>query len=153
MSAAPLLYFEDILVGERFMLGEKRVTKEEIIAFATEFDPQPFHIDEEAGRKSFLGGLCASGWHTCALVHRLNCDSFFNKFVSLGSPGGDELRWLKPLFPGDTVTGITTVIDTRASESRPEMGLLQISTEAHNQKNEPLLKMRAWGMIARRLKQ
>ncbi len=150
MSAAPLLYFEDYPVGTVIPLGSRTVSKEEIIAFAAAFDPQPFHLDEEAGRNSFLGGLCASGWHTCAMVHRLNVDAFMSKVHSLGSPGGDELKWIKPLFPGDTLTATSTILEARPSASRPSVGIVRLLTEASNQNGEPILRMRASVMLGRR---
>ncbi|MET0544919.1 MAG: MaoC family dehydratase [Caulobacterales bacterium] len=150
MAGAALLYFEDLEPGQVFVLGSRTVSKEEIIAFATDFDPQPFHLDEEAGAKSFLGGLCASGWHTCAMVHRLNCDNFMNKIHSLGAPGLDELRWIRPVFPGDTISGTSKLIDLRPSNSRPDVGLMHIQTDVSNQAGDPVLRMKAWAMIARR---
>lgn len=120
------LYFEDFTPGMVIENGPRQVTREEIVAFAAEFDPQPMHLDEDAARTSILGGLAASGWHTCCLMMRMACDGFVLDSSSMGAPGVDEVKWLKPLRPGTNITLQTTVLDTRTSNSRPEMGFVKI---------------------------
>lgn len=123
------LHFEDFQKGAVNEYGPRLVSREEIIAFAAEFDPQPMHLDEEAGRASMLGGLAASGWHTCCLMMRLAADGFILNSASMGAPGVDEVRWLAPLRPGRSITLRTTVLDTRVSSSRPEMGFVKMLFE------------------------
>ena len=144
------LYWEDFKVGDCVEMGSHRFSAEEIIAFARQFDPQPFHIDPVAAKSSAFGGLIASGWHTCAVCMRLNCDSYINRTVSLGSPGLDNIRWLKPVRPGDTIRFRRTVLDARASLSRPGVGLLRSRTEALNQHGVVVMSMEGWGMFGRR---
>lgn len=144
------LYWEDFKVGEPVVMGSHTFTEEEIIAFARQFDPQPFHVDPQAAARSAFGGLIASGWHTCAVCMRLNCETFINRSVSLGSPGLDNIKWTKPVRPGDTITYRRTVLETRASQSRPGVGLLRSRTEAHNQAGELVMSMEGWGMFGRR---
>ena len=123
------LYFEDFQPGAINEYGPRLVTREEIVAFAAEFDPQPMHLDEEAGRASMLGGLAASGWHTCCLMMRLAADGFILNSASMGAPGVDEVRWLAPLRPGRSITLRTTTLETRPSGSRPEMGFVKMLFE------------------------
>lgn len=119
-----LLHFEDFPAGHEVALGTYRVTAEEIIAYATEFDPQPFHLDQAAGVASVLGGLSASGWHNCAILMRLIADGYLNRAAGMGSSGMSEVKWLKPVLAGETLSGSMTVLDARRSRSRPEMGIL-----------------------------
>lgn len=130
------LYWEDFEIGRVVALGEKLVTREEIIAFATEFDPQPFHLDEAAAKDTMLGGLAASGWHTCVMLMRMICDSYLVSSSSLGSPGLDEVKWLKPVRPDDTLKARYTCLESRPSGSRPEIGICKILYEVHNQQGE-----------------
>ena len=146
----PKYYWEDFEVGEVHQLGEKRVDKDEIIAFAKQFDPQPFHVDEAAAKASMYGGLIASGWHTVALVMRMMCDSYMLDSASLGSPGIDNLKWLKPVRPGDTIRAQRTTLGVRASASRPEMGLVKTRWEVFNQDAEQVMIMEGYGMFRRR---
>ena len=146
----PEIYWEDFKVGDTELMGEKRVDKDEVIAFATAYDPQPFHVDEEAARKSFFGGLIASGWHTCGMVMRMMCDSYLNKSASLGSPGVDNVRWLKPVRPGDTIRATRQVLETRASSSKPDIGIVKSRWDVHNQKGELVMTMEGIGMFRRR---
>jgi acyl dehydratase len=122
-------YFEDFAAGMVIEHGPRLVTREEIVAFAAEFDPQPMHLDEEAARNSILGGLAASGWHTCCLLMRMACDGFVLDSSSMGAPGVDEVKWLKPLRPGTHITLRTTVLEMRTSKSRPEMGFVKVLME------------------------
>ena len=115
-------YFEDFEVGDCSEFGEYHVTKEEILEFASKYDPQPFHLSEEAGKAMIFGGLCASGWHTCAMTMRMVVDNMPEGSGSLGSPGIDELRWLKPVFPGDTLRVRSSIVSKKESRSRPDMG-------------------------------
>lgn len=124
-----LVTFEDFVPGEIATYGDHLVAAEDIIAFASEFDPQPFHLDDEAARSTLLGGLAASGWHSCAILMRLNCDGFLTRSTSMGAPGIDEVRWLKPVRPGMRLSVRRTVVDVRASRSRPEMGLVKFLFE------------------------
>lgn len=150
MSAAEPMYWEDFVVGETAKLGEHTFSAEEIVEFARKYDPQPFHVDPAAAAASVFGGLIASGWHTCAVAMRILCDSYINRSISLGSPGVDSIRWLKPVRPGDTLTYRRVVLESRASGSRPNAGLVKSRTEALNQRGELVLSMEAWGMFGRR---
>ena len=143
-------YWEDFKVGRRESIGSVVVDKDEVIEFAERYDPQPFHVDPQAAARSAFGGLIASGWHTCAICMRLNCETYINRAVSLGSPGLDNIRWLKPVRPGDTITYRRTVLESRASQSRPSVGLLRSRTEALNQAGDLVMSMEGWGMFGRR---
>jgi acyl dehydratase len=128
-----LLHFEDFAVGQVIDLGSYAVTAAEIREFASEFDPQPFHLDEAAGRASLLGGLAASGWHVCAMFMRLLADGWLNKTASMGSNGVPEVKWLKPVLAGEVLSGTVTIISKRVSSKRPEMGIFQCLFELFNQ--------------------
>ena len=145
-----MLYWEDFAVGQARDLGRTQVSREEILAFARQFDPQPFHLDEEAARASVFGGLGASGWHTCGLAMRLMVQNFLCKTASLGSPGLDKLQWLKPVHPGDELHLTHRVIETRPMRSRPEVGLVRTHWNMHNQRGEQVLHMDGWSMFRRR---
>ena len=143
-------YWEDFPTGLVRDIGSFAVTRDAVLAFAQEFDPQPFHTDDEAARASLFGGLCASGWHTCAMAMRLMCDSYLLDSASLGSPGIDNLRWLKPVFPGDTLGGTMTVLEARPMASKPHVGLVRSAWDIRNQHGQPVLTMEGWGMFRRR---
>jgi acyl dehydratase len=145
-----MMYWEDFAPGQRFEMGAHTFTEEEIIAFARQFDPQPFHIDREAAKKSFFGGLIASGWHTCSIAMRLSVDTYVSKTVSLGSPGLDNIRWLKPVRAGDTIRYARVVLESRPSASRSDVGLVKGRWEATNQAGELVMTMEGWGMFGRR---
>ena len=145
-----MMYWEDFRDGERIEMGRHTFTEREIVEFARQFDPQPFHVDREAAEKSFFGGLIASGWHTCAVGMRLTVDSHVSKSASLGSPGLDNIRWLKPVRVGDTITYSRVVLESRPSESRPGVGLVKSRWEAVNQHGETVMTMEGWGMFGRR---
>lgn len=132
--------FEDFVPGEIVTFGAYEVTKEEIIAFASQFDPQPFHLDEAAGKASMLGGLAASGWHSCSIMMRMMFDGFMNGSTSLGSPGIDEVRWLKPVFPGDVLSVRREVLEARPSASKPDRGIVRFRFELMNQKGEVVME-------------
>ena len=132
------LTFEDFPIGHFGTFGPRRVTREEILAFAAEFDPQPMHLDEEAASKSMLKGLSASGWHLCSIMMRVMFDGFIGRTASLGAPGVDEVRWLAPLRPGDDLTLDVEVAEARVSRSRPETGIVTFRTVARNAAGQDL---------------
>jgi acyl dehydratase len=142
--------FEDLAEGATLDLGSKLVTAEEIVEFATEFDAQPMHLSEEAGKQSILGGLSASGWHTCAIFMRLLCDAFLLDSTSQGSPGIDHVKWKKPVLAGDTLTGRCTVLGKRLSKSRPGLGLVHMRAELVNQRGEGVFELENAGMFLTR---
>lgn len=144
------LYWEDFQPGAVREFGNTTVTREAIIAFAKDFDPQPFHLDEEAGRNSVLGGLCASGWHTCALAMRMMCDDYLLESASLGSPGVENVKWLKPVYPGDTLRVRLHITEARLMASRPTAGLVRSRWQILNQRDEAVLTMEGWNMFGRR---
>ena len=129
------LYFEDFQVGHVAEYGDKLVTAEEIKEFAAEFDPQPMHLDEEAARKTLVGGLCASGWHTCAIMMRIVADGFMLNSSSMGSPGVDEIRWRAPVRPNDRLRVRVNVLETREPKSRPDFGFVKIRYDVLNADN------------------
>ena len=143
-------YWEDMQVGQVRDLGSATLTREEIVDFANQFDPQPFHLDEEAARQSVFGGLCASGWHTCSLAMRLMVTNFLCHTSSMGSPGLENIRWLKPVFPGDTLRLQSSVLETRPMGKRPDIGMTRNLWEMFNQHNDKVLHMEGWGMFKRR---
>src|SRR5947209_4614443 len=147
---AERLYFEDFPVGKRLACGSRTLTEAEIIDFAKQFDPQPFHVDRDAAAKSIFGGLIASGWHTAATAMRLQVDAVLSKAASLGSPGIDELRWLKPVRPGDTLSVELEVLESRPSSSKPDRGSVKVRYVATNQRGETVMTMIGWGMFGRR---
>ena len=149
-TMTPRYFWEDFTEGAEFSFGEATPTREEIIAFASAYDPQPFHLDDAAAAASLFGGLCASGWHTCAMTMRMMCDGYLLESASLGSPGIDQLRWLKPVFPGDTLRVALEVLESRAMASKPHVGLVLSSWTVRNQHGEPVLTMQGWGMFRRR---
>jgi acyl dehydratase len=140
-------YFEDLEEGQEFELGSRRMEREEMIAFAREYDPQPFHVDEEAARGTPFGGLIASGWHTTALMMRLFAAHFLSPASSLASPGIDELRWLKPVRPGDMLSVRVTVTEARCSHSKPEQGVVRSFVEVLNQNGEAVMTLRPISLI------
>ena len=142
--------YEDFEVGATLPLGSKLVTAEEIVEFAEEFDPQPMHLDEEAGKASILGGLSASGWHTCAIFMRMICDAYLLDSTSQGAPGVDHVKWRKPVLAGDTLTGRSTVMARRLSQSRPGLGFVTFRFELFNQNGETVFDMQNTGMFLRR---
>jgi acyl dehydratase len=146
----PELYFEDFPVGTSGECAARLVTREEIIAFAREFDPQPFHLSEEAAKGTFVGELIASGWHTCSLTMRIIYDGLIHKTASMGAPGVEEVKWLKPVRPGDTLTARWSILDTRLSRSRPSMGLARTRVALLNQHGETVYDMSYWMLAARR---
>jgi acyl dehydratase len=142
--------FEDFFAGQVREFGQRLVDREEGLAFARAYDPQPLHLDEAAAQASVLGGLSVSGWHTCAMVMRMMCEDYLLDSTSQGSPGIDNLRWIKPVRPGDVLRVRMTVQEVRASRSRPEIGLVRSLWETFNQKDELVMSMEGWGMFGRR---
>jgi acyl dehydratase len=143
-------YFEDLQVGETVDLGTVTPTQEEIITFARQFDPQYFHTDVERASDSPFGGLIASGWHTISLFMRLFVDALLSQTASLGSPGIDEIRWFKPVYPGDTLTARFTLTAVTPSKSRPTMGIWHSLCEMYNQRDELVMSLKGIHMIGRR---
>ena len=146
----PSVFFEDFPKSSVREYGAHEVTKDSIIDFAREFDPQPFHLDEEAGRRSLLGGLASSGWHTASISMRLNCDHLLVDAACLGSPGVEELRWLKPVRPGDILRVRAETLDARVSRSRPEMGLVQFRFAVLDQNDQEAMWYRSQVMFSLR---
>ena len=142
--------FEDFAVGGVIPLGSRTVTAPEIVAFATQFDPQPFHVDEDAGRRSIYGSLIASGWHTASMVMRMACDAYLLDAKSAGSPGIDQLRWLKPVRADDTIRAELVVVEVKPSRSKPDRGIVEFDWRVHNQRDELVMTMRGMGLFLRR---
>ncbi|MFK7841768.1 MAG: MaoC family dehydratase [Sphingorhabdus sp.] len=144
-----MLHYEDIEIGVVQKFGHYEVTRAETIEFATKYDPQPFHLDDDAAAKTHFGRLSASGWHSAAMIMRMIVDNLKkNEQAGLGSPGVENLRWLKPVFPGDTLRCESVTLSKRRSKSRLEMGILQGKVTAYNQNDEPVLIMESTGLIA-----
>jgi acyl dehydratase len=144
-------YFEDFRVGEIVELGSRGISEADIIRFASEFDPQSFHVDPVRARDSAFGGLVASGWHTIALYMRLLVDGFVVTVAnSMGSPGVDKIEWLKPVRPGDTLSGRLTILEMIPSKSRPDRGTLKTLGEMINQHGETVMTTRGVGFFGRR---
>ena len=142
--------YEDFVEGASVDLGIKQVTATEIIEFASEFDAQPMHLDEEAGKASILGGLSASGWHTCAMFMRMLCDAYLLDSTSQGAPGIDYVRWKKPVLAGDTLSGATTIVAKRLSKSRPTLGFVTCRHALQNQHGETVIELENTGMFLTR---
>jgi acyl dehydratase len=146
----PDIYFEDFAAGQEYDLGNRTLDRAEIIEFATEFDPQPFHVDEAAAAQSIYGGLIASGWQTGSIYMRLLFDGVLHRVAGMGSPGIDELRWLGPVRPGDTVSALMRIDEVRASKSKPDRGIVMTAGEVRNQDGELVLTLKSPLMVRRR---
>ena len=142
-------YFEDFVVGETLEIGSHTITQPEILEFAGKYDPQPFHVDVERAKDTIYGGLIASGWQTCSIAMRMMCDAYLNRTVSMGSPGMEEIRWLKPVRPGDTLTLQRTIEEARPT-SKPDRGLVLTRWDVNNQRGEHVMMMRGYGLFGRR---
>ena len=143
-----MIYFEDIEIGSRQSFGRYEVTREEVLEFAGKYDPQPFHLDDEAAKLTHFGRISASGWHTCAMTMAMMVENLTaNKQAGLGSPGVDQLRWKKPVYPGDTLRCESEILEKRRSKSRREMGIFKSRTTTFNQHDEPVLEMISNGLI------
>lgn len=141
-------YFEDLVVGEKHSFGRYEVTREEVLDFARKYDPQPFHLDDEAAAQTHFGKVAASGWHTASMqMNMLVANWTENKIASLGSPGLDELKWMKPVYPGDVLRVESELLEKRRSSSRPNMGLTKTRSTVFNQNGEPVMTMVANGMV------
>jgi acyl dehydratase len=145
--SAPKFFFEDFPVGQVVDYGNYHVTAEEIVGFAREFDPQPFHVDEGAAKASMLGGLCASGWHICAIMMRMMVDGYFGRTASMGSTGIDEMKWLKPVFAGERLSCRRTTLAARVSAKRPEMGILTMRFELFDSQREKKAEMTGINLV------
>jgi acyl dehydratase len=146
----PQFYFEDFPPDWTIELGPRRITREEIIGFAAQYDPQPMHLDEAAARQTMLGGLGASGWHTCAFMMKMITDGLLLDTASMGAPGVDEARWLKPVRPGDSLTVRGSVRGTRVSQSKPDRGFVTLHWEVFNDRDEKVMTLTCPQMIMRR---
>jgi acyl dehydratase len=144
------LTLEDFPPGRLGTFGPRHVTREEMLAFAAEFDPQPMHLDEEAAKRLMLKGLSASGWHLCSLMMRMMCDGFLGRTASMGSPGVSEVRWLAPLRPGDDLLLDVEVTEARVSKSRPESGIVTFKGVVRNAGGEALCEMVSPIIVRRR---
>jgi acyl dehydratase len=142
--------FEDMVVGTAIEIGKHTFTREEIVEFAQKFDPQPFHLDEAAAAESPFRGLVASGWHTCSVMMGMLVRKVLSDSTSMGSPGIDEIRWLKPVRVGDTITMTNAVLDKRVSESKPDRGIVSTRWEGINQHGETVITVRSKGMFGLR---
>lgn len=146
-----MIYFEDLAVGQKAQFGSYAVTREEVIAFAEKYDPQPFHLSDEAAAETHFGRLAASGWHSCAMTMAMIVENLArSNQAGLGSPGVDELRWLKPVYPGDTLHCETEIIETRRSQSRPEMGSYRSRMIVRNQHGAAVLSFISIALIRTR---
>ena len=144
-------YFEDIEIGRTQKFGSRAVTREEVLEFATKYDPQPFHLDDAAAAATHFGRISASGWHSCAMVMSMLVENLkVNQQAGLGSPGVDELRWLKPVYPGDTLRCESEIVSKRVSATRPEMGFFKSKLMVFNQDDVAVMSMISNGMIATR---
>ncbi len=143
-------YFDDLSVGDVFESQGKTVSESEILEFALKYDPQPFHMDVEAARESIYGGLIASGFQTLALAFRMLFQEGVFTGTSLGSPGMDELRWVKPVYPGDTIRNRGEVIELKPSRSKPDRGMVRVRYTVLNQDDEPVMTLSALHILSRR---
>ena len=146
-----MLFFEDLEVGAETYYGSYEVTRDEVIEFARKYDPQPFHLSDEAAARTYFGRLAASGWHTCAMTMAVIVRNFEKQQTAgLGSPGVDELRWMKPVYPGDTLHVRGTIIDKTPSRSKPDIGTFRTQTVVSNQDDVPVMKLTSIVIIQRR---
>jgi len=148
---AAMIYFDDLEIGQETLFGHYDVTREEVLEFAQKYDPQPFHLSDEAAAKTHFGRLAASGWHTCAMTmaviarHVVATDQ-----AGLGSPGVDELRWLKPVYPGDRLTVTGKIVEKTPSRSKPQIGVIRTETTVRNQDDVPVMRFTSIVMMQRR---
>ncbi|MCE9660079.1 MAG: MaoC family dehydratase [Burkholderiales bacterium] len=150
-SARPIRYhWEDFEVGRVREFGRCEVTREAVLEFAGRYDPQPFHLDDDAAAASLFGRLAASGWHTCAMAMRMMCEGYLLESAALGSPGVERLTWPAPVFPGDVLSMRNTVLEARPLASRPQVGLVRSRSEVLNQDGQVVLSMEGVGFFRRR---
>jgi acyl dehydratase len=145
-----MIHLDDLAPGQVYPLGRRTLSHDEIVAFARDWDPQPFHLDAEAGAASIYGGLIASGWHTACVFMRLFADGLLSRAAALGSPGVDELRWLRPVRPGDTLEARIEILEVRPSRSRPDRGIARLRSVMINQHQDEVLSFVANVMFLRR---
>ena len=146
-----MIYFEDLVVAEETLFGHYDVTREEVIEFARKYDPQPFHLSDEAAAKTHFGRIAASGWHTCAMTMAVIARYVVgDEQAGLGSPGVDELRWLKPVYPGDRLTVRGKVLETIPSRSKPDIGVIRTQTRVSNQDGADVMRFTSIVMMRRR---
>ena len=146
-----MIYFDDMEIGSERVFGSYDVTREEVLEFARKYDPQPFHLSDEAAAKTHFGRLAASGWHTCAMTMAVIVKAITeDRQAGLGSPGVDELRWLKPVFPGDRITVHGKIVDATPSRSKPEIGTIRTETTVTNQDDVPVMRMTSIVLMLRR---
>lgn len=142
-------YYEDMVVGVRQSFGRYEVTREEVVNFASRYDPQPFHLDDEAAASTHFGRLSASGWHTCAMTMAMMVENMQNRqHAGLGSPGIDNLRWICPVYPGDTLRVESELLEKRRSRSKPDMGIFKIKHRVFNQHDVVVMEMTSNGMVS-----
>ena len=146
----PEIYLDDLRPGQTFALGRRSIPRDEIVEFARAWDPQPFHLDEATAQASIYGQLIASGWHTACVFMRLFADGLLNRTAAIGSPGLDELRWLKPVYAGDSLDARVEILEVRPSRSRPDRGAARIRCVVSNQRGDEVLTMIATVMFLRR---
>ena len=144
------LYWEDFTPGRVFEHGPRRISRDEMVAYAAEFDPQSFHLDADVARATMLGGLAASGWHACCILMRMSADSFVLNSSSMGAPGVDEVKWLAPIRPDDELSLRSTVVETRPSRSRPDMGFVKLQFDMFNAARQPVMTLVTSLMMGRR---
>jgi acyl dehydratase len=146
-----MIYFEDLQVGAETLFGSYEVTREEVVEFARKYDPQPFHLSDEAAAKTHFGRLAASGWHTCAMTMAVIARYVVaDEQAGLGSPGVDELRWMKPVYPGDTLTVRGKILEKTPSRSKPEIGSFRTQTTVTNQHDLPVMRFTSIVLMRRR---
>jgi len=148
--AVPRLHWEDFTPGQIAECGSRLITRAEIIAFAAEYDPQPMHLDEAAARANLFGGLIASGWHSCCILMRMLSDDFIGHASFMGAPGVEEVNWLAPIRPGERIKARATVLETRASRSRPDVGFVKFRFELVNATDQPVMTLIVSPMFGRR---
>jgi acyl dehydratase len=141
------LHFEDLAVGTEIVLGTVTLTRDDIVGFAREFDPLPFHVDEKAARRSLLGGLAPSGWQTAGISLRLAVDAFLSKIASAGGLGFSNLKWLRPVMVGDTIGGKVTIAELRRSETHPQWGIVSLDFDIRNQRGDRVMTMRLANLV------
>ena len=141
------LAFSDLHEGQQFTLRPYALTRDALLAFAAEFDPQPFHLDEDVAKSSVLGGLAASGWHTSSIMMRMICDVLFSKLETIGSTGIDEIKWLKPVYAGDVLSGTLTITMVRVSRKQPDVGIFTFDAEVQDQRGEAKASLSSMGRV------
>ena len=145
-----MMTFEDFSEGQTFVLANTPVSHDEIVTFAAEFDPQSFHLDDAAAQDTILGGLAASGWHTCGILMSMIVRSWLGNAECVGGPGIEEVQWKRPLRPGDQLSGTTEIVSCRTSKSRPGAGIIVTKNQVHNQDGELVIQMTFPAFIRRR---